>query len=197
MAIEGVSLNARIIATAKRLIKALFTTQNKTRRDLVTSLQSVSGKCEDAYSTLLERLGPVKTARRNPLRFAAELHALAADKTTRSAFKPDKLCGEIDHLLINLTNNLNGLKYSVNWSSVGGLRDTLKAMGNYDAALKQQYERFMSELDSVATQIENAKPEERSPLAAYALSQIAALEAELRSSLHEIRQAKADIVLTV
>jgi len=67
-------------------------------------------------------------------------------------------------------------------------------MGNYDAALKDQYDRFMGELDSVATQIELAKPSVREQLAVYADSQIRALESELKGSIKAIRQAESDIV---
>jgi hypothetical protein len=191
---ESVSLNARMIDAAKRAIVTLFRAQNSTRQDLVRKLQGICEKCDDAYSSLLQRLVPVKASQRDPIAFASELRALAGDSQARALFKPEQLCSDIDGLLADLANNLATLKYSVNYSSINGLRQIFQAMGNYDGAMHQQYDSFMLELDSLASQLESTSGPERDELARYAASEIDALEQELRSSIASMRGAKASAI---
>jgi hypothetical protein len=66
-----------------------------------------------AFDKVLVRLKPVKSAANDPKRLAAALRQFSADATTRKAFKPEHLCGEVDQLLVGLQSNLNPLKYSL------------------------------------------------------------------------------------
>ncbi len=194
---EGIGLNARIIDAAKRTIVALFHAQNETRAKLVTQLQAICEKCDNAYSELLQGLAPLKAAQRNPTKFASALRTLTADAGMRKKFKPEQLCSEIDQLLTDLSNNLHALKYSVQYSSIDSLRQTFQSMGNYDSALYHQYDTFMRELDSVATQIDAADAANRKSLVKYGIAEIAALELELRASITAMRAAKAAVIRSI
>src|SRR5688572_4025182 len=192
---SGIDLNTNIIKTAARVIKTLITTQSRARSRLISELTAVCEKCDDAYSSLLVRLKPVRATVKQPDKLVAELRSLAGDASARKKFKPEKLCTEIDKLLLDLSSNVNALKYSVNFLSIKRLRLVLTSMGNYDNALYRQYDEFMWEMQAIAKAIENGKVKaEKRALAAHVDSSIEELQAKLRSSLKEIRKAKSEVV---
>lgn len=191
----GIDLNKAIFRTATRLICFLPGIQKTNREKLVEELQAICSKCEDAYTAVRKRLKPVKVAYRDPAKLVTELRGFSADSETRAAFKPEHLCGEIDHLLQELRSNLEGLQYSVRWSGLGTLIDTLHQLRNYDSELRLQYEQFCSELDEIASKIEKAKKKtEREQWRNYIEDLVASTEEELQQSIAEIRKAKDKIM---
>ena len=167
--------------------------QEDTRKKLVEDLQAICLNCDTAYEAVLKRLVPVKNAFSDRGKLAIELRSFAADAETRGTFKPEHLCGQVDHLLVRLASNLDPLKYSVDYRRIEDVRDGLFRSRNVDAAIREAYEELTSQLDNIATQINDPKAdgEER---ARYAQRVIQDFEAELRSTLTDLREAKAKTV---
>jgi hypothetical protein len=184
------------IGTCADVLKWAANIQGNARQSLVTDLQSICSNCEDAYGAVLARLVPVKSAFADPTALARKLRNFAADQTIRRQFKPDHLCGSIDQLLQRLQNNLDPLKYSIDFTNIRELRSRFELYGDYDFQLYKTYDEFTRELDQVANQISDPAfdPCER---AQYAQRAIENLQSELRSTLETVRQAKADVVRIV
>lgn len=181
------------IKAAADVIKWGAGIQEAARKDLVTKLQAICSNIDAAYDAVLARLVPVKNAYNDPPALAKELRSLAADPATRSQFKPEHLCGEVDLLLTQLSSNLDPLKYSVDLRRIQGLRDYLLQFGNFDGAIFESYDDFTRQLDELATQIQNGRsdPQER---ALYVRHVIEGFTEELRSTQAEMRAAKAKVV---
>src|SRR5688572_7070390 len=94
--------------------------QENARRELIADLQTICDNCDAAYDAVLARLVPVKNAFADPATLASELRAFAADAATRNKFKPQHLCGQVDHLLARLSSNLDPLKYSIDYRRIDG-----------------------------------------------------------------------------
>lgn len=190
----GIKLNKEVINRCVAALTALVDIQASSRRRLVKETQNVCSKCDRAYSALIKRLGAVKHAYRSALRLAKELRELSSDSQARARFKPEGLCSEIDQLLADFQNHLNGVKYSVHLLSIGEIRDTLRSMGNYDQALYHQYDRFMSQLSNLSVAIESASKKERAALVQAVRAAVAKLEADLNDSVKSMRAAKNRVV---
>ncbi len=167
--------------------------QESTRKSLVSDLQDICTNCDDAYDAVIARLVPVKNAFADPNLLAHELRSFAADASTRSKFKPEHLCHRVDDLLVNLSSNLNPLKYSIDFRRIDGLRQSLNQFGNVDGAIYQSYDELTSELDRIATQISDPafNSQER---CRYAQHVIQNFESELRSAQASAREAKRDTI---
>ena len=167
--------------------------QQNARKSLVADLQTICSNCDDAYGAVLARLVPVKNAFRDPQLLSTELRALAADAATRSQFKPEHLCHQVDQLLVSLSSNLDELKYSIDFRRIKDLRQELKRFGDVDGAIYQSYDDFRMEIDRIATQILDPAfdAQERSR---YAQHVIEGFEAELRSAQATMRDAKSQTV---
>ena len=190
----GIALNNAIVRACARLIRSLPGIQSNARKRLVTELQGICSKCEDAYSALIARLLPIKAAYGDAKKLAEALRQFGADTKTRAAFKPEHLCGEIDHLLQELKSNLNALGYSVRWSGLETLDETLKRMGNYDSELYHQYDQFRFELDQIATELDRAKKKDQKYWLRYVEDLVSDTEVELQNSITDMRRAKDQIV---
>ena len=180
----------RAIQTCADVIKWGAGIQEDTRKKLVEDLQAICLNCDAAYEAVLKRLVPVKNAFSDKSKLAGELRSFAADTETRNKFKPEHLCGQVDQLLVRLASNLDPLKYSVDFRRVNDVRDGLFRSRNVDAAIREAYDELTSQLDAIATQINDPSVdgEER---ARYAQRVIQDFEGELRSALADLREAKA------
>ena len=167
--------------------------QAKARKTLVADLQTICSNCDAAYGAVLTRLVPVKNAFRDPQKLSTELRALAADATTRSQFKPEHLCHQVDQLLVSLSSNLDQLKYSIDFRRIKDLRQELSRFGDVDGAIYQSYDNLTAELDKIATQILDPAfdAQERSK---YAQHVIEGFEADLRSAQATMRDAKSQTI---
>lgn len=181
------------IKTCASVIKWGVGLQESTRKQLVSDLQSICVNCDAAYDAILGRLTPVKNTFGDREKLAMELRAFAADSATRSQFKPQYLCSQIDHLLAQLSSNLDPLKYSVDHQRVTELRQLLMQLGSFDGALLRSYDELARQLDRIATEIQtqSADSQERCKYAQHVIQQF---EDDLISSLAEIREAKARLV---
>lgn len=179
----------RALKSCAQVVKFGAGIQEPARRQLVRDLQSICKKCDRAYETVLKRLSPVKNAFKNPQKLATELRRFATDKKTRSAFKPEHLCGEVDHVLTRLQSNLDPLKYSVDFSRIGEIRSQLSMLGNVDAAIYQSYDQLTAQLDQLATQLQDdsADKKERTN---YVRHVITSFEADLRNAVADVRATK-------
>ena len=159
----------------------------------MSDLQSICVNCDAAYDAILGRLTPVKNTFGDRERLAMELRAFAADSATRSQFKPEYLCSQIDHLLAQLSSNLDPLKYSVDHRRVTELRQSLMQLGNFDGALLRSYDELARQLDRIATEIQaqSADSQERCKYAQHVIQEF---EDDLTSSLVAVREAKAKLV---
>lgn len=180
--------------TCSRVISFGAAIQDKARHRLINDLQSVCSKVETAYSTVLARLHPVKESYQDPLSLAKELRKFAADKKTREAFKPDKLCGEVDALLVDLANNLDPLKYSIDVKKISSLQRDIKEIGNLDNQMFEEYDRFTKDLDKLGDDIRSTKDNEQKDRVEYARHVISDFEDDLFDAIKSIRQAK-DLIL--
>jgi hypothetical protein len=188
---ENLNLLKSAVTIFSRIITSASRAQAQARADLVDELQAICSECESAYSIVLERLRPVKDAYRDPARLEQELRDLAADRRTRDIFKADHLCGQVDHLLSKLQSNLAALKYSVDVRTLDRLKERLKEIGNYDAALYRDYDEFARDLDRLSHEIGTAPSvEDRTRLMAYSRSYIDDFEKELWDTIDAMRRAK-------
>jgi len=193
---EVINLLTRAVKKCADVIKWGAGIQFDARKALVDDLQRICLNCNDAYDTVIKRLVPVKDAYSDNHKLADELRAFASDASTRDKFKPEHICGQVDHLLAQLSSNLDPLKYSVDLKRIKELRDNLRQYENVDAAIYQSYDDLTSELDQIATQIRDPiyDADER---ASYAKHVIADFEAELRSSKGSLREAKKQTVAII
>lgn len=141
------------LKTAAKVIKWGAGLQENTRKALVQELQTICNNCESAYDAILVRLVPIKNAYSNPDTLATELRALKADVEVRRKFKPEFLCGQVDHLLTQLGSNLNDIKYSIDMFRVQDVKMCLDRFGSVDGIIFQTYDVFVDGLDAIATQI--------------------------------------------
>jgi hypothetical protein len=190
---ETLELLKRALNAAASVLKFGSGIQRDARQGLIKDLHRVCMNCENAYDIVLMRLSPIKDAFGKPDALASELRLLRADNETRGAFKPEHLCGEVDYLLDRLENNLDSLRYSVDVSKIRAIRQTLQNMGNFDAAIYASYDQFTSDLDRIATQLQDAS-EDQAERAQYARRVIEDFEAELRSAVDGVREAKDMII---
>lgn len=193
---EVLELLKRALKTCAGILRFGASLQEPARKELTADLQRICLNCEDAYSTVLKRLGPVKDAFHDPDRLAKELRDFAGDTQTRDAFKPEHLCGEIDHLIVRLESNLDPLKYSVDFSRLGEIRRNISLVGNYDLAIYSAYDDFARQLDDLATQFHDPASD-ANERALYARHVVTGFESDLRSAIDGIREAKQTILLGV
>ncbi len=181
------------IRTCADVVKWGAGIQEPARKSLAADLQTICGNCDAAYDAVLTRLVPVKNAFSDSAALAAELRALAADATTRSKFKPEHLCGQVDQLLVRLRSNLDPLKYSIDCRRIDEVQQYLQRFGNFDAAMYQSYDRLVAELDAIATQIQSpaSDKQERSQ---YAQHVIQTFESDLRATQAAVRDAKNEMI---
>ena len=190
---EVLKILANTIKTCAGVIRWGVGLQESTRKQLVSDLQAICVNCDAAYDAILVRLVPVKNTFGDREKLAMELRAFAADSVTRSQFKPEYLCSQIDHLLAELSSNLDPLKYSVDHRRVTELQQSLMQLGNFDGALLRSYDELARQLDKIATEIQmqSADSQERCKYAQHVVQEF---EDDLTSSLAEIREAKAKLV---
>jgi len=181
------------LRTAWRAIRTMAGAQNRTRSEIVGQLQAVCDRCDTAYATVLERLLPVKQSLGKLGDLASELRAFAADGQTRSAFKPQHLCGEVDQLLQRLASKLDMTVYSIDVQQIGGLRECLRMMGNYDGALWDYYDQHTREMDKLALAIEQGPADKAKEAIRLATHLIDGLQEDVSQTLDRIRSLKDEI----
>lgn len=190
----GIELNREIVRACKRILLFLPGLQTKARAKLVNDLQSICDKCEGAYAAFLQRLLPVKAACSDPHKLVVELRAFAADHVTRASFKPDHLCGEIDHLLDELESWVAPLGYSVNLTGLGAMKTILERLGSFDGALRHEYDEFTRELDGVARELETANPSDSRRWIEYVEALMSETSAQLSEAVNDVHMAKSDLL---
>jgi hypothetical protein len=167
--------------------------QKDARQKLIADLHSICGKCEDAYGTVLLRLKPIRKSFSDPQQLANELIDFSADQATRDSFKPEHLCGEVDLLLDSLSNNLDSLKYAVDWNRITTIKEGIRNIGNFDAAILGSYDQFTRDLNELSAQLMDGNYDTTERVN-YVKRVITEFEDELRDSIDSVRQCK-DMVL--
>jgi len=190
---ETLQVLKRALSAAAEVLSFGAGIQKDARERLIADLHSICGKCEDAYGTVLLRLRPVKKAFGDPQLLASELLDLSTDQSTRDSFKPEHLCGEVDNLLDALANNLDALKYAVDWNRITAIKEGIRNIGNFDAAIFASYDQFARNLEGISTQLTDPS-EDSMERVAYARRVITEFEKELRDAIDGVRQCK-DLVL--
>lgn len=183
-----------VIDDCARVISFGAKFQEPTRKQFVSDLRGICSRCDDTYSELLKRLGPIKATLQKPDELAAAIRSFAVDTEVRKLFKPERLCGEIDVLLTRMQSNLDPLKYSIDMTRISAVLHELHMIGNYDAAIRGQFDQFVSDLDKLAIQLAAASGKEKEELATYARDIIKDFEAELNDTVMSVRNAKTRIV---
>jgi hypothetical protein len=182
------------LRTATGSVAYLWRTQGTERRQLIADLQAICSRCEDAYAAVLKQLQPVKNSYGNRKALVKAMRMFAADDKTRSAFKPEHLCGEVDQLLQRLTSNVDWLKYSVDLREIERLRGAIARMGSYDGQLRDYYDDHTRAMDDIATQLQSKLPnKDAKERQAYARHVIEEFETDLRDTLKKIQKAKKQI----
>ena len=170
--------------------------QEPTRKDLAGELQDICARCESAYEVVLARLAPIKNVISDPAALAKELRVFAADADTRAKFKPQHLCGQVDHLLVRLSSNLDPLKYSIDYRRIQDIRQLLQRFGDYDGAIFQSYDDLAAALDQIATEIQ-AGGADQSERSRYAQHIIQRFEHELRGTQTAVRDVKNQMIALI
>jgi hypothetical protein len=190
---EILALLRRAITACGKVLKFGAAIQEPKRKELTRKLQKVCLNCEKAYGTVLKRLAPVKDAFQDPADLAKQLRKFAADTKTRDQFKPEHLCSEVSHILVELASNLDPLKYSLDFTRLGEIRRSLLQLENVDAAIYASYDEFTKQLDQLATQLRDPAFDvvER---VRYTKAVIKDFEEELRSTMDEVRTTQKKIL---
>lgn len=186
---EMLELLKRALKTCASVIKLGAGMQEKAREELTKDLQQICLKCEKAYETVLKSLSPIKDTFQDPKRLAKALREFRADAKTRDAFKPEHLCREIDSLVMRLENNLDPLKYSVDFRRITDLRHHLQSIGNVDVAIYQSYDDFTRQLDELASQLKD-KSFDACERRQYVQHVIRGFETDLRAAIDGVRDVK-------
>ena len=182
------------LQTAGKAIGFLWRQQGAERSQLIADMQAICSRCDDAYTAVLAALRPVKDSFQDRDALARSLLAFSADGGTRSAFKPEHLCGEVDQILQRLTSNVDWLKYSVDIRGIARLRGVISSMGSYDGQLWDYYDDHTRAMDDLATELKSeASEEDLQERQAYAQHVVTQFEADLREALKKIREAKEDV----
>lgn len=184
------------IRTCASILKLGAGLQEPVRKELAADLQGICSRCEAAYDAVLSRLVPVKNAYSDPAALAQELRAFAADASTRAAFKPVHLCGQVDDLLLRLNSHLDALRYSIDCQRVRDVQNFLRQFGDFDGALFRSYDNLTSGLDQIATQLQSpaSDKQERSN---YAQHIIGEFEADLRATQASVHEAKNQMLAII
>lgn len=175
---------------AGRAIGFASTTQGEARRELVSSIEQVASRCDDAYAKVRAALRPVRDSFRDPVELAAALRAFAADADVRASIKPHQLCGEVTALLDKLADNLDPLKYAIDIRKIKAVRASLGELHQLDYDIKNEYEEFTRDLDAVADQLDNANDDEVRERIGYVRQVIADFDRELSDLLTSVRETK-------
>lgn len=179
-----------VAKTCGRIIHFGAGLQATARNELVDQLQRICSNVESAYSSVLARLRPVKDHYDDPASLAREIRDFTADKKTRDLFKPAHLCGEVDHLLSRLANNLDPLKYSVDVKKISVLQRNFQLIGDVDGAIYDSYDEFTRDLEDVVTELESADAALAAERRDYVRHLIDDFQDELFGAIATMRQAK-------
>lgn len=182
------------LRTAVKALTFLWRTQDAERSQLIKDIHDICSRCEDAYGAVINRLPPIKDSYGNREALAKALRAFASDSETRSAFKPEHLCGEVDQILQRLRSNIDFLKYSVDIRAIDRLRGAIENMGSYDGQLRDYYDDHTKAMDDIATQLQSQlESQEMQERLSYARHVVEELEDDLSDTLKEIRKAKEQV----
>jgi len=179
---------------SSRVVKFGTGIQNPARAQLVADLQTICSNCEKSYSEVLVKLRPVKDSYQDTAALAKALRDFASDPETRAAFHPDSLCGDVDKLLFKLQNNLDPLKYSIDWRKITDLKGELGLIGSYDGAIYASFDEFARQLDELSTELRRLPEEEATSRRAYVNHVIDDFENDLFRALQSVRAAKERIL---
>ncbi len=180
------------VSESSSVIKFGAGLQNPTRKELVDQLQGICSRCESAYSSVLAKLRPVKDSYNDRDQLARALRDFANDPQTRDSFKPAQLCGEADHLLDRLTNNLDLLKYAIDVRKIKALKEGMAQFQNYDGAIYNAFDDFALSLDHLANdlsdkQLQGAAAVERM---SYVRHVVEDFEDEISQTVRAVQDAK-------
>jgi hypothetical protein len=190
---EALKQAIRICASILKLGAGI---QEPVRKKLAEDLQGICSRCEAAYDAVLSRLVPVKNAYSDPATLAKELRDFAADASTRAAFKPVHLCGQVDDLLLRLNSNLDAMKYSIDCQRIRDVQSYLMQFGDYDGALFRSYDNLTAGLDQIATQLQSPASDKRER-SAYAQHIIRVFEDDLRATQASVHEAKNQMLAII
>ena len=182
------------LRTATRSVAFLWRTQGAERSQLITDLQDICSRCEDAYGAVIKQLQPVKDSFGEPETLANALGVFAADDQTRKAFKPEHLCGEVDQILQRLSSNVDWLRYSVDLREIERFRGAIASMGSYDGQLRDYYDDRTRAMNDIATQLKSQLSEEEiEERVAYTRHMLDEFEDDLQETVKKIREAKEQV----
>jgi hypothetical protein len=190
---DVLDLLSRAVRTCAPILKFGAGIQTRERERLIAEFKEICDSCEEAHSIVIKRLRPIKDAFSDTAKLAKELRDFAADSKTRTAFKPDHLCGQIDNLLSGLENNLDPLKYSVDVRKLKVLKTQLSVIGHYDAVIYDAYDEFTRDLDNLATDLQIDTNQDVTDRVYYARHLIEDFEENLSSTIQDVRNARSKI----
>ena len=189
---------AQILTTFSKIITYASSMQSDARNKLINELQEICSNVESTYSDVLSRLRSVKDKFNEPEKLSKELRNLHTDKEMRNSFKPNKLCGNVDHLIWEFESYLDPIKYSVDIRKLGRMKERLTRIGSIDQALYSTYDGFTRNLDDIATEIssllEQKLSEQLKERTQYAQSVISNFEDVLVDLIEEMHKAKDQII---
>lgn len=189
----SLKLVEEILSACKQAILYLPGLQAAARKELIQDLQNICSKCDDAYSSVLTNLSPINQAGTDAKALASALSAFASDASTRSAFKPEHLCGEVDHLRARLKSYIDPLPYSLEVRNLDSLGDLFRQLGSLDSELYHQYDQLTRELNEIARQLTSAG-EDTSAWVYYAKVRVDAFAEELSDAVSRVRKIKDEIL---
>ena len=189
---ELVKYLERVVDVCSRVIRFGAGIQAQAQAELRNDLQAICTKVDDAYKQTLKMLRPVKDNYADQAKLASALRDFATDPTTRDAFKPEHLCGEVDMLLQKLESHLDPLKYAIDVRKIQTLHDEFGRIGNVDAAIYYEYDQFTRDLDDLATELQATRfTNDRK---AYIQHIIRDFEDDLSDAAKTMREAKDRIL---
>ena len=190
------SVLSDFVDQCSRVLKTAGGLQNQTRTELIKDLQGICDRCETAYGRLIVNLVPVKNAFYDRQHLVDSIRSFIQNSEVRDSFKPANLCGEAVMLLDRLANNLDPLKYSVDFRKIAELKESLKQFGNYDLAFYRTFDDFANDLGSLATTLANpgTQGDELNERMAYTRTVIEDFEREVSELVRSVQSALRRLV---
>lgn len=191
-AIRGVS---GWVACIGDIVTAGAATQEPKRRKVVKTLQKVCANVEEAVDAASDAFVPLsRSGRGSPEKFAKKLMGFDRDGEVRQKFKPEGLCGDIDHLLVETRSWLSAIRWTWGTNEMDLLRQELKQTQSLDHSL-QEYDGAVQQLRALGAEIASTTGAAQGKKVAEALGCIASVQRSLRACAASVRQSKNAVVV--
>ncbi len=190
----GLDKLGTIIKETGKAIKYLSLVQHNERARLVDSLVGICSRCESSFEELHKASEEIRTNFGDNDKLIESVSNFIKDDELAAKFKPEHLCSEISDLLVDLSDNLSPLKYSVAVTKVELIRMELGSLHDFDISLNHQYQMLRQELQDLC---DDYRIEGKVLSAQLIRDTLNDFIASLQNVLDSIRSSKKNVELSI